>query len=83
MHRGKINDCCHARRKWVTMVGRTVLFCINVCMSVYDAIEYKTMILLVYYLGGCPVNVSQNEGNLVNVSWSRGLCRLWLLIIHK
>ena len=78
MHRGKINDCCHARRKSVA-----VLFCINVCMSVYDAIEYKTSILLVYYLDGCPVNVSQNEGNLVNVSWGRGLCRLWLLIIHK
>ena len=78
MHRDKINDCCHARRKSVA-----VLFCINVCTSVYDAIEYKSMILLVCYLDGCPINVSQNEGNLVNVSWGRDLCRLWLLIIHK
>ena len=56
------------------MGSRADLFCINVCTSVYDDIEYNMTILPVYFLGGCSVNVPKNEGNL-EFSWGRGLCR--------
>ena len=71
-------DHASTRLIFNAMGSRADLFCINVCTSVYDDLEYNMTILPVYYLDGCPVNVSQNEGNLV-CSWGRGLCRYWLV----
>ena len=74
-------DHASTRLIFKAMGSRADLFCINVCTSVYDDIEYNSTILPVFfYLDGCPVSVSQNEGNLVS-SWGRGVCRYWLRLI--